>query len=201
MQPGPIYCTPAFRKAKVAPLWFQSPTWKVRTGSLPSLRFHKAPAEKWMQISDLLPPLICPRVSSVSQGSWKRKPRKEVHAVLNHFSRVRLCNPMDCSPPLPLSMGTVQARILEWVAMPSSRGSSQPRDQTQVSGTAGRFCTIWATREALHIYETKINQSSSLGSSSLFCTTNHWAHSGESSLFFKHKICFLSSKTVCPYRT
>ena len=90
MQPGPIYCTPAFWKARVAPLWFQSPTWKVRTGSLPSLRFHKAPAEKWMQISDLLPPLICPRMSSMSQGSWKRKPRKEVHAVLNHFDRVQL---------------------------------------------------------------------------------------------------------------
>ena len=41
-----------------------------------------------------------------------------------------------------------QARILEWVAMPSSRGSSQPRDQTQVSHIAGRFFTSWATREA-----------------------------------------------------
>ena len=42
----------------------------------------------------------------------------------------------------------LQARILEWVAMPSSRGSSQPRDWTQVSHIAGRFFTIWATREA-----------------------------------------------------
>jgi len=48
----------------------------------------------------------------------------------------------------PLSMGILQARILEWVAMPSSRGSSQPRDQTQVSRIAGGFFTIWATREA-----------------------------------------------------
>ena len=38
-----------------------------------------------------------------------------------------------------LSIGILQARILEWVAMPSSRGSSQPRDQTQVSRTAGAF--------------------------------------------------------------
>ena len=44
----------------------------------------------------------------------------------------------------------LQARILEWVAMPSSRGSSWPRDQTQVSRIAGRFLTIWATREAHH---------------------------------------------------
>jgi len=42
----------------------------------------------------------------------------------------------------PLSMGILQARILEWVAMPSSRGSSQPRDQTQVSHIAGRFFII-----------------------------------------------------------
>ena len=45
-------------------------------------------------------------------------------------------------------MRILQAKILEWVAMPSSRGSSQPRDQTQVSCIAGGFSTIWVTREA-----------------------------------------------------
>ena len=44
--------------------------------------------------------------------------------------------------------GILQARILEWVAIPFSRGYSQPRDQTQVSHSAGGFFTIWATREA-----------------------------------------------------
>ena len=44
--------------------------------------------------------------------------------------------------------GILQARILEWVAIPFSRGSSWPRDQTQVSYIAGRFFTFWATREA-----------------------------------------------------
>ena len=44
--------------------------------------------------------------------------------------------------------GILQARILELVAFPFSRGSSQPRDQTQVSHIAGRFFTSWATREA-----------------------------------------------------
>ena len=44
--------------------------------------------------------------------------------------------------------GILQTRILDWVAMPSSRGSSQPRDQIQVSHIAGRFFTGWATREA-----------------------------------------------------
>ena len=44
--------------------------------------------------------------------------------------------------------GIFQAKILEWVAFPFSRGFAQPRDQTQVSCIAGRFCTSWATREA-----------------------------------------------------
>ena len=47
-----------------------------------------------------------------------------------------------------LAHGLFQARILEWVAIPFSRGSSQPRDWTQVSCIAGRFFTCWATREA-----------------------------------------------------
>ena len=56
---------------------------------------------------------------------------------------------MDYSP-LGSSVHTIlQARILEWVAIPFSGGSSQPRDRTRVSCIAGRFFTIWATKEAL----------------------------------------------------
>ena len=55
---------------------------------------------------------------------------------------------MDCTHQAPLSMGILQAKLLEWVTMLSSRGSSLSRDRTQVSHTAGRFFTIWATREA-----------------------------------------------------
>ena len=54
---------------------------------------------------------------------------------------------MDCSLPDSSVRGILQARILEWFVMPSSRGSSLPRDWTQVSCIAGRFFTIWATRE------------------------------------------------------
>ena len=43
--------------------------------------------------------------------------------------------------------GILQARILEWVAFPFSRGYTQPRNQTQVSCIAGGFFTSWATRE------------------------------------------------------
>ena len=64
-------------------------------------------------------------------------------------SCLTLCIPMDCSPPGSSVHGILQTRTLEWVAISSSRGSSRPRDQTQVSHIAGRFFTIWATREAL----------------------------------------------------
>ena len=59
-----------------------------------------------------------------------------------------LCNPMDCSLPGSSVHRILQARILEWVVVPFSRRSSQPRDRTQVSCIAGRFFTSWATREA-----------------------------------------------------
>ena len=57
------------------------------------------------------------------------------------------CDPMDCSLPGSSVHGILQARIREWVAVPFSRGSSQPRDQTHVSCIAGRFFTDWASRE------------------------------------------------------
>ena len=50
-----------------------------------------------------------------------------------------LCDPIDYSPPGFSVHGILQERILEWVAMPSSRGSSLPRDRTLVSCIAGRF--------------------------------------------------------------
>ena len=62
-----------------------------------------------------------------------------------------LCDPMDYSPPGFSVHGIFQARVLEWVAISFSRGSSWPRDQTWVSRIAGRRFTIWATREARHI--------------------------------------------------
>ena len=59
-----------------------------------------------------------------------------------------LCDPMDCSLPGSPVPGIFQARVLEWVSISFSRGSSQPRDWTQVSCIAGRRFTLWATREA-----------------------------------------------------
>ena len=60
---------------------------------------------------------------------------------------------MDCSLPGSSVHGIFQARVLEWAAISFSRGSSQPRDQTQVSRTAGRRFTIWAARESSTLHE------------------------------------------------
>ena len=64
--------------------------------------------------------------------------------VLNCFSHIWLCDPMDHSLPGSSVHGIYQA----WVAIPISRGSSQPMDQTQVSCSAGGFFTSWARRES-----------------------------------------------------
>ena len=60
-----------------------------------------------------------------------------------------LCDPVDCSLPGSSVHGILQARVLGWVAISFSRGSSQPRDWTWVSCIAGRCFILWATREAL----------------------------------------------------
>ena len=70
-------------------------------------------------------------------GSWKWKKVKVTQSCPT------LCNPMDYT-----ALGILQARRLDWVAFPFSRGSSQPRDLIQVSLIAGELFTSWATREA-----------------------------------------------------
>ena len=75
-----------------------------------------------------------------------------VHGVTNSWDMIAQLNwteLLDCRPLDSAVHVILQARILEWVAIPFSRECSQPRDRTQVSCTAGRFFTVWATREAL----------------------------------------------------
>ena len=60
-------------------------------------------------------------------------------------SCLTLCDPLGHRLPGSSVHGILQARILEWIAIPFSRGSSWPRDQTQVSCTVGRFFTVWAS--------------------------------------------------------
>ena len=89
---------------------------------------------------------ICPRV----QISWRDCSRacglcdKRKGRVLVTQSCLTLCDPLDWGPPGFSVRGILQARTLEWVAIPFSRGSSWPRDGTGVSRIAGTFFTVWA---------------------------------------------------------
>ena len=75
----------------------------------------------------------------------RKKERKEKDSAKSCLTLATLWT-VACQPPL--SLGISQARILEWVAISFSRGSSWPRNWTQVSSIAGGFLTDWATREA-----------------------------------------------------
>ena len=85
------------------------------------------------------------REAEDTESSYKSKRRDSrwLWAVLSRFSPVQLfATPWTVALQASLSMGILQARILEWVAMPSSRGSSQLRGGTQVSQIAGGFFTV-----------------------------------------------------------
>ena len=77
------------------------------------------------------------------EDGMNRESSIDIHTTcaLSFQSCPTLCDPVDCSLPGSSVYGILWARKLEWIAMPSSRGSSRPRDQTHVSCTAGRFLT------------------------------------------------------------
>ena len=77
-------------------------------------------------------------------GKWSLRKKGESCSVVSNS----LWPHGLCSLPGSSAHGILQARTLEWTAVPFSGGSSQPRNWTQVSHTAGRFFTICATREA-----------------------------------------------------
>ena len=68
-----------------------------------------------------------------------------LHMCTQSFSLVRRYDPMDLSPPGSSVCGILKVRILEWVAISFSRGSSQPRNQTQISCIAGRDLLLTET--------------------------------------------------------
>jgi len=78
---------------------------------------------------------------------------KSLHASKSLHSCPSLCNPLDCSPPGSSVHGILQARILEWVTMPSSKGSSKPRDQTRGSFVS---CIGWRVLYHQHHLESPI---------------------------------------------
>ena len=94
-----------------------------------------------------------------TQRTWASvSPDTRCYLVAQSLSCVWLfATPWTVAHQAPLSMEILWARTLEWVAMPSSRVSSQPRDQTQVSCFASRLFTVWATKEASYISLDHIN--------------------------------------------
>ena len=100
------------------------------------------------------------------------------------------------SPPGSSVHGILQAKILQWVAILFSRGSSQPRDQTQVSCIAGRFFTVWTTWEAPRYFRRTLF-SRKWGRRSFIC---HDQSSFPSRMWFRSKarrrLCFHLSKPL-----
>ena len=122
--------------------------------------------KKIYQVQQTVPASPSEHISSCLPTQWKLvftlQMRKLVWKVLKDYWRLprkglmcvhaqscpTLCNPMDCSLPDSSVLGILQARILEWVAMTSSRGSSPPRDQTlgyDVSCIGRRILHHWTT--------------------------------------------------------
>ena len=114
-------------------------------------------------------------------GKWK----------CQSLSCVRFHNPMDCSLPGSSVHGILQARTLEWVAIPFSKGSSQPRGQTRVCRIAGRFFTVLSHRgspggHAIWHGPKKVQ----LGSASAVrgrCSLHHFHFSQQSVLIIPHR--------------
>ena len=119
-------------------VWMNSPSWVVPLGC------HKKEKD-WPWIAVMLSHLYFRVYISTEhvRDSGKSNYTKEKKEVKATQSCLTLCDPMAYEVD-----GILQARILEWIAFPFSRGSSQPRDWTQVSRIAGGFFTSWATREA-----------------------------------------------------
>ena len=132
--------------------------WKVNVKSLTLAEIERLaiPQQQWWEKTDLVSlslvdmPLFPPKWTILRNLDWSSlqtlnseriKPKHPKVEVTQ--SCLTLCDPMDHTV-----LGILQARILEWVASPFSRGSSQPRYWTQVFCIAGGFFTSWLTRKA-----------------------------------------------------
>ena len=132
-------------------------------------------------LSSFIQPLLLPTVAKI-HSQWRKVANaifNQMHYSINMYSRLEqkpvcvcmllsqscltLCDPMDMSLSGSSVHGILQAIILEWAVILFSRGFSPHRARTQVFCVAGRFFTIWATREALNK-----NQSVSERSSKIF---------------------------------
>ena len=90
------------------------------------------------------------------------KPKQYINISEVTQSCLTLCNHMDCCLPGSSVYGIFQAIVLEWIAIFFSKGSSRPRDRTQVSRFVDRRFTVWATREVLYLFPLIILNSKSV---------------------------------------
>jgi len=116
-------------------VYFGTITWKLPGPFLPAPHPLPHHAGSLTNFSRKAGSVHGSELGSVNFNAWKK--------VKVAQSCLTLCHPTDYTVH-----GILEARILEWVAVPFSKGSSQPRDRTQVSRLAGRLFTSWVTREA-----------------------------------------------------
>ena len=149
-------------------VWLFSTPWTAAYQAPPSMGFSRQ--EYWSGVPLPSPdaftsvpynPLLLPPLSkalSVQENlwfygslwtSWSKSPVCLRHSSSSEVTHLcpTLCDPVDCSLPGFSVHRILQARILEWVAISFSRGSSWPRDRTWLSCTAGRCFNLWATRK------------------------------------------------------
>ena len=142
-----VHCKTGFEGCYLGQLTSPSVVKEVRTGGFRAKRSGFDclvwKARKGSQKYQSFPTQREPKMSH-----WGRKLKNPWEFSVSHSVVSTLCDPMNCSLPGSSVHGILKARILVWVAIPFSRASSQPRDQTCIPCIAGGFFTIWATREA-----------------------------------------------------
>ena len=121
----------------------------------------------------------------------------QIVVALVSQSCLTLCDPVDCIPPGSSVNGILWTRILEWVAIAFSRGSSWPRDRTQASCIADRRLTFWATRKPTLVHKKSQMPSTTLCNSLRieWRTSNDssYASCSQASIFFSSQ-----NVTACP---
>ena len=145
----------AWALSRFSPIWLFVTLW-MKACQTPLSMGCQARILEWVAgppPEDLLNPGIKPMVSYIS-GIGRRffTTRATLEVPFNIYgcvvaqSCLMLWSPMDCNLPDSSVHGTLQARILEWLVISFSTGSSQPRDRIQGSHVAGRSFTVWTTK-------------------------------------------------------
>ena len=142
-------------KMRLSPVHFRLLIYATET-------IRKKGSYLWMVWSILIAKgILCSYTQRRQSGLWM-EPQGFAKAPLERESEVAqscptLCDPIDCSLPGSSIYGIFQARVLEWVAISFSRGSSRPRNWIWVSHIVGRHFTVWATREVSVCPIVKVN--------------------------------------------